>query len=74
MARTVTLIDTDVATAIDHGSVVRITGTDSETGERVTFAGDHRPMGQVMEALVMDVEDEVEVEVEDYQVLRVEQP
>lgn len=63
----VTLTITDIETAVDHGSVVQITGTNEE-GQRVTFAGDTRPMLQVMEALVTDVEDEITVEVEDWQI------
>jgi hypothetical protein len=46
--------------------VVAVTGT-NEDGRRVTFAGDTRPMNEVMSALIMDVEDEVTVEVEDWQ-------
>jgi hypothetical protein len=62
----VTLTIDDVLTAVDHGSVVAITGTD-ENGRRVTFAGDVRPMNEVMSSLIMDLEDEVTVEVEDWQ-------
>lgn len=71
MNRSVTLTDLDIATAVDCGSVVVITGTDVDTQERVTFAGDTRPMLQVMEALVMDVEDEITVDVEEWQIRNV---
>lgn len=68
MAKAITLTLDDVSTAVDHGSTVSIVGTDSK-GKRVAFAGDARPMCQVLEALVMDQEDEITVEVEPWQIL-----
>ncbi len=66
----VTLTIEDVATLTEHGSVVTITGT-GEDGQRVTFAGDFlREMEAVVSALVIDDEPEVEVEIEDWQIIR----
>ena len=64
----ITLIDTDVDTVLDEGSVVAITGTD-EDGQRVRFGADARMIEPVLRALVMDEEFEIPVEVEDWQVL-----
>lgn len=66
----VTLTIEDVSTVKDGGSVVTITGT-TESGDRITFAGDHREMVHILGALVTDAEDEVVVAVEGWQVLRV---
>ena len=68
MSTHVTLTIEDVDAVIDQGSVVVITGTD-DVGQRVTFAGDHRPLGHIIEALLTDAEDEIVVEVEDWQIL-----
>ena len=51
----------------DGGSVATATGTDMETGDWVTFAGDHRPMMAIAEALATG--EDVEVDVEDWQIL-----
>lgn len=64
----ITLTIEDVATVVDEGTVVQITGT-GEDGQRVTFAGDARSMSHVLEALVSGDEPEVDVQVEDWQVL-----
>lgn len=66
----VTLEDTDVATLIDQGTVVVITGT-GEDGQRVTFGADARAIEPALRALVMDEEFSVDVEVDEWQILRV---
>ena len=50
-----------------QGTVVVATGTDVETGERVTFAGDHRVMGGLYAAV--SEEGEIDAQVEAWQVL-----
>lgn len=64
----VTLTEEDVATVRDCGSVVQITGT-GEDGQRITFGSDARMIVPILQALVMDLEFEIPVEVEDWQVL-----
>lgn len=66
-----TLTSEDLPTVVGHGSVVQVTGTD-EDGARVTFAGDHRVMAGMLEAL--EVEGELPVYVEDWQITRTVQP
>lgn len=65
MIVTVTTDDLD-ETLRNEGSVVRVTGT-SEDGERITFAGDHRPMADFVGAVMDD--GEARCEVEDWQIL-----
>jgi hypothetical protein len=60
----------DVATAVDHGTTVSITGTD-EDGKRVTFAGDHRMMEGLMAAALFYDEESVSALVEGWQIIRV---
>jgi len=60
----------DAATADSQGSIVLLTGTDVETGDRVTFGGDVRPMADLIEALLADEEDEIVAEVEGWQIIR----
>lgn len=69
---TITLVDTDIATLVDHGSIIAITGTDEE-GQRVRFGADARMIEPALQALVMDEEYEIDVEVDDWQVLGVSQ-
>ena len=64
--REITLSRDDLGTIVDEGSIVIITGT-SESGERVIFAGDARPMRELVNGIVN--EGEVVAEVEDYQIL-----
>lgn len=64
----VTISPEDVATLTSHGSVVAITGT-ADNGDRVTFAGENDSMEEIAAALVMEFEDEITVDVEDYQIL-----
>jgi hypothetical protein len=61
----------DVATSMPDGGIMRITGTDAD-GNRVTFAGDIRPMTVLLENLTYGEEPEVEVYVEEYQILSIE--
>jgi hypothetical protein len=61
----------DLANGQDQGSVWVLTGT-AEDGARVTFAGDHRPMRGLADA-VME-QGEVSAEVEPWQVLGSERP
>lgn len=42
----------DLATIDDQGTVIVITGTDARTGERITFAGDRRPMELLIESVL----------------------
>lgn len=50
------------------GTVATAIGTDMETGDWVTFAGDARPMMDIGEALAAG--EDVEVDVEPWQILR----
>lgn len=53
----------------DHGSIVMLRGIEHETDRVVTFAADHRPAQDIVNALA-DGED-VEVEIEDWQVMSI---
>ena len=64
----------DVNTAVQQGSIVVMTGTSEETGERVTIGGDSRAMVNIVDALMNDVEDEILVDVEGWQILRTDRP
>lgn len=68
MTMTVRVTNQDLLSARDEGTVIVVTGTDTETRDRVTFAGDRRVMDSLAEAVIMS-EDGVPAEVEDYQVL-----
>lgn len=57
----------DLDTVQDHGSVIAITGTAHPSGDRVTFAGDHRSMAGLL-AIVAD-NLEVRAAVEPWQIL-----
>lgn len=52
------------------GTVIRCTGTSEDGTRRVTFAGDHRVMLGLMDAV--QAEGEIPCEVEGWQVLRTE--
>jgi 2-iminoacetate synthase ThiH len=52
----------------DGGSVATATGTDTETGDTVVFAGDWRPMRDL--ASLLEEEGEIVCEVEEWQILR----
>lgn len=67
----VTFTTEDVVTAEQDGSIVILTGT-NEARERVTIGGDFRPMAEIVSALLNDVEDEVTVDVDGWQILRVQ--
>ena len=64
----------DMDSLRSEGSLVVITGSDSETHERVTFAGDLRPMEDVLGELLSDASCEVVLAVEEHQVLQVGAP
>lgn len=68
----VTISVEDVATAFQDSSIIRITGTD-ESGRRVTFAGDARPMSTMIENLLHDEDESVPVELEAWQILSIEE-
>jgi len=57
----------DVETVQDHGTVWTITGT-TESGERVTFGGDWRPMRDLVAALEVSDDQQLAVEVESWQI------
>lgn len=64
----VTVTTEDARTIREEGSVITVTGTDDETGARVTFAGDHRPMQHLFDGVLAD--GEATAEVESWQVLK----
>lgn len=66
----VTITMSDLGTLRDEGTVWVVTGTDNETGDLVTFAGDHRPMANMLEGLAGGEQADVMAEIEDYQVVR----
>jgi hypothetical protein len=61
----------DLGTVEDHGSVWVVTGTSEDCTKRVTFAGDWRPMRELVAAIVA-MDEPVPVAVESWQVQRVE--
>lgn len=67
MTMQITVTTEDLTTLRGMGSsVLTVTGTD-ENGDRVTFAGDHRPMAAMLDALIDGEEAEVTAEVEPWQ-------
>lgn len=58
----------DLIHARDEGTIIVFTGTDDETGDRVTFGADHRPATALYEA-ALEQSEPVAAEVEPYQVL-----
>lgn len=68
----VTVTIEDVATAFADGSIIRMTGT-TDDGRRVTFAGDHRPMGTLIENLLTDEDESATVALEAWQILSIEE-
>lgn len=64
----VTLVEEDIVTIQDHGSVALITGT-NEDGERVTFGVDPRALDDIGRALIFGEEFEITVEVEGWQIM-----
>lgn len=69
----VTVTIEDVATAVADGGIIRMTGT-ADDGRRVTFAGDHRPMGDLIEGVLADEDETGTVVLEAWQILSIEQP
>lgn len=57
----------DLENVRDEGSVFVFTGTDSETGDKLSFGVDHRPAQGLSDAVYQD--EEVVAEVESWQVL-----
>jgi hypothetical protein len=41
----------DLETVVNHGSLISVTGTNEAGTERITFAGDHRPMAGFLAAV-----------------------
>lgn len=68
MTITVTRDDLET-TGRSEGSVVVLTGTD-ENGRRVTFAGDGRPMGHLIQGILIEGE-ATAADVEGWQILGV---
>ena len=64
-------VDTVHTPASGMSTIVTASGLD-EKGRRVTFAGDHRPMSGLAEAV--EYEGEVEVELESWQILSIVEP
>jgi hypothetical protein len=64
----VTITAADARYARDEGSVIVITGREAETGDLVTFAGDHRVMRDMLEAFPNRWAEPVTAEVETWQV------
>ncbi len=65
----VTLTSDDLDTADNKGTVILVTGTDDD-GNRVTFAGDHRPMAWALE--IVETVGEIQVDVDAWQILSTE--
>jgi hypothetical protein len=61
----------DLETVVDHGSLIQVTGTNEAGTERITFAGDHRPMAGFL-AAVQAEGDVLVAAVADYQIQGVE--
>lgn len=67
----------DLETVENHGTVVAITGTSRESGtsvesaRRVRFAGDHRTMAGLLEAVSSG--EPISAQVEDWQVISMEE-
>lgn len=68
----VTVTIEDVATAIADGGIIRMTGT-ADDGRRVTFAGDHRPMGDLIEGVLAAEDETGTVALEAWQILSIEE-
>jgi hypothetical protein len=67
MTMQITVTTDDLTTLRGMGSsVLTVTGTD-KNGDRVTFAGDHRPMATMLDALIDGEDTEVTAEVEPWQ-------
>lgn len=64
----VTLVEDDLATLQEHGSIALITGT-NEDGARVTFGVDARMIEDIGMALIFGEEFETTVEVEGWQIV-----
>jgi hypothetical protein len=60
----------DAAAAQPHGNVVVMPGT-TEDGRRVTFSGDAREMTICLQALVIDDEEQIVIEIEPWQLVPV---
>jgi len=64
---TITVTHDQLSQARDEGSVLTVTGTEDQTGDLVTIAGDWRPMMRLFEGVTES--GEATAEVETYQVV-----
>lgn len=62
----ITVVSDDIKTVVFEGTVIVLTGT-STTGQRVTFAGDARPMCTLLDEVMRS--GEATADVEDWAVL-----
>jgi hypothetical protein len=62
-----------VEQVIPNGSIAIGIGTDVATGNRIRFGGDHRPMADIALAIEGGADD-IEVEIESWQILGVSAP
>jgi hypothetical protein len=65
----ITITRDDLYSTRDEGTVVVFTGTDEETGDKVSFGADHRPAQELYDA-ALEQSEPVVAEVDDFQVLR----
>jgi hypothetical protein len=70
---TITVDLGDAGSAIQDGSVVRMTGT-TDDGRQVVWAGDTRIVADLLQALMLGEEDEITVVLEDWQILSITSP
>lgn len=66
----ITITADDASLAQDHGSVALLVGT-AEDGTRVSFGAEHRLASAILEALLMEHEDEISVSVAEWQIVGV---
>lgn len=67
---TITVTLEDAGSAIPDGGIVRMTGT-TDDGRQVVWAGDARVVADLLQALMIGEEDEITVELEDWQILSI---
>jgi hypothetical protein len=65
----ITITKEDLIHARDEGTIIVLTGTDEQTGDRVSFGADHRPATALYEA-ALEQDEPVVAEVDDWQVTR----
>jgi hypothetical protein len=65
----ITITKEDLIHARDEGTIIVLTGTDEQTGDRVSFGADHRPATALYEA-ALEQDEPVVAEVDGWQVTR----